>query len=380
MSARGKKFESVKYGRVIPAFWKGETGRTLRRFPDAQRVALYLISCSASVESPIGLFPLAIPAMAHEIGITADAAGAALAKLEEIGFAYHDAETDDTWVPTLAAVQIGESMSPNDNRVVWVRDLFSRQEKSPFAAAFLSAYGRAFHLQQEAPSQGSTKAPSRGAIQDPPPSPPKSSTSTSASTTASGNAQKRVEKKTSGAARARAARPAGWHTVPEGETLTPERLALATEHGFDELSARREWAKFTANEFAKLHHDVGRSWSKWVLNAVEYAQRDGRPLHTTPGQRRPRSRQERENARDDALDPLRTPSGELRAVCPECDTQQIMPRADEIAATLGRSVACGKCDHRAPRRAFLEFGRDSLKRKPDPVVEPEHETDFEFEA
>ena len=32
------------YGMVSPRFWIGETGRKLRKLPDAQRVAMYLLT------------------------------------------------------------------------------------------------------------------------------------------------------------------------------------------------------------------------------------------------------------------------------------------------------------------------------------------------
>jgi hypothetical protein len=62
---------------VKSSFWTGETGRKLRAAGgDAQRVAMYLITCGSS--NMIGLYYLPLPVMCHEIGITLQGASKAL--------------------------------------------------------------------------------------------------------------------------------------------------------------------------------------------------------------------------------------------------------------------------------------------------------------
>ena len=56
-----------EYAKVSPTFWTGDTGRSLRGDPDAQRVAFYLLTCSNA--NMIGLYYLPLPTLCHEIGI-----------------------------------------------------------------------------------------------------------------------------------------------------------------------------------------------------------------------------------------------------------------------------------------------------------------------
>ncbi len=56
------------YTRISPQFWTGETGRALRKNPDAQRLAFYLLSCPSA--NMIGVFYVATPTICHEVGLS----------------------------------------------------------------------------------------------------------------------------------------------------------------------------------------------------------------------------------------------------------------------------------------------------------------------
>ena len=63
---------------VSPHFWTGETGRQLRKDADAQRIALYLMTCPSA--NMIGLYYIPIPLISHEVGISLQGASKGLAR------------------------------------------------------------------------------------------------------------------------------------------------------------------------------------------------------------------------------------------------------------------------------------------------------------
>lgn len=132
------------YGKVVPRFWTGGSGRQLRGQPDAQVLALYLMSAPASTAT--GLYILAIPTMVHETGLGELELRAALAVLEREGVAYYDEGEDLVWVPQMARIQIGETLSAGDRRRPWVRSLIEPHKSHRFARQFLSLYEGAYKL------------------------------------------------------------------------------------------------------------------------------------------------------------------------------------------------------------------------------------------
>ena len=96
---------SREYALVKPAIWNGKTGRAItRRGKDARIVADYLVTCPHA--NLIGLFYCAIPTIAYETGLTVDEVSLALAALEELNFAFYDAEAEVVWVLTMARYQL----------------------------------------------------------------------------------------------------------------------------------------------------------------------------------------------------------------------------------------------------------------------------------
>ena len=133
------------YGRVVPTFWTGTTGRAIRAAGrDAQIVALYLITGPNATMT--GLYYLPLPTLCHEVGITTRAARKALQALADLGFAHYDEPTAFVWVPEMARYQIGTELKPGDKRIAAIVKSLRPFLGHPFAAEFVAKYAEAFHL------------------------------------------------------------------------------------------------------------------------------------------------------------------------------------------------------------------------------------------
>lgn len=132
------------YGKVSPRFWTGETGRKLRKHPEAQTLALYLITAPGSTMT--GIYYLAIPTAAHETGLTIPEVTAALEVLSDIGFAHYDEPNELVWVPSMAAWQIDDKLVETDKRVAGVRKEILFHQNHRFVVEFWNLYGEAFCL------------------------------------------------------------------------------------------------------------------------------------------------------------------------------------------------------------------------------------------
>lgn len=153
-----------EYGVVSPMFWIGETGRALRKNPDAQRVAIYLMTAPASemtgvfycpltsILNDVGMFeaplkPLASPSEGAKEGWSDPLEGVkqAILTLMKLDFCFYDFESEFVFVKEMARWQIGESLKEKDNRVVGLRKYVKSMPK-PIAARFLKRYNDDFHL------------------------------------------------------------------------------------------------------------------------------------------------------------------------------------------------------------------------------------------
>lgn len=132
------------YAQIVPTFWTRGSGKQLRGDHLAQVVALYLMTCPSS--SMIGIYYLPIPTLAHETGSTIEGAREALRRVEEVGIAYYDDETETIWVPEMARYQIGETLAPRDNRKAAVVRALRQVGKHRFARAFHEKYREAYGL------------------------------------------------------------------------------------------------------------------------------------------------------------------------------------------------------------------------------------------
>lgn len=135
-----------EFVKLSPRFWSGKTGRQLRKAGiDAQLVALYLLSCPSV--NYIGLYRLPVPYIAADTGLDVGEVSEALARIEEVGFAKYDDESETVWVLEAARRQVGDSLKRADNNVKNVqREFDAVPNDSPFKADFLAKYGTAYHI------------------------------------------------------------------------------------------------------------------------------------------------------------------------------------------------------------------------------------------
>lgn len=135
-----------EYARVAPQFWTGDTGRQIRALgPDAQRVALYLMTCPSS--NMIGLYYLPVPTLAHEVGhVPPQGAREVLRSLEKAGFCFYDDVTEVVWVQEMARFQIADRLKPNDKQVAGIMAKLVEFKNNRFSEAFYGYYRERFNL------------------------------------------------------------------------------------------------------------------------------------------------------------------------------------------------------------------------------------------
>jgi hypothetical protein len=142
------------YAKVSPKFWTGLTGKSLRKHPEAQIVAFYLMTCPTSEMTGVFVCPLIY--IAHETGLGEEGALKGLARLYEVDFCTFDEASETIFVHEMAKYQIGEELKVNDNQVKSVRKAFSAM-KGIIRERFFERYEASFHLSDESPC----KAPSK---------------------------------------------------------------------------------------------------------------------------------------------------------------------------------------------------------------------------
>lgn len=144
-----------EYGSVSPRFWTGDTGKTLRGHPDAQVLALYLMTSPHA--NMVGIFYCPVMYMAHETGLGMEGASKALARLMEAGFCDYDGASETVFVFRMAAHQVGEQLKADDKRVLGVRKEYERIAVARMKSRFHEIYKVAFHLLSEDKKQPETK-------------------------------------------------------------------------------------------------------------------------------------------------------------------------------------------------------------------------------
>lgn len=151
------------YSRLSSRFWTGASGRAMRGKPHVQLVALYLISAPGS--SWIGIFYVAVPAVAHELGLTIAQVREAVDELGRLRVAHYDNAAELVWIPEMARWQIAETLSRSDSKHKGVvNDLMPfLRIGHPFAGAFLTRYKGPFNI-ADGDLPGPQEAPSRPPI------------------------------------------------------------------------------------------------------------------------------------------------------------------------------------------------------------------------
>ena len=130
-----------RYGVIAPAFWTGQTGRSIKEAgKDARILAAYFITSPHA--NMIGLYYLPWPLIYHETGLTEEESRTAFRFLREIGFCDYDDKTEMVWVPNMAEFQIGKSLKPADHNIRAIEKLIESLPKNPFIDAFMQI-GRA---------------------------------------------------------------------------------------------------------------------------------------------------------------------------------------------------------------------------------------------
>lgn len=145
---------------ISPRFWIGETGKKFRGDRDAQLVCLYLMTCPAS--NMIGLFNIAIPTLCHETGLSEKGALKGLQRGEGEHFLYYDRTSETIFIPQMAKYQLGDTITPKDNRHKAIIKILQQYHKSPFVKDFLDIYAGCYCIDKEALLQAPSKPLQRG--------------------------------------------------------------------------------------------------------------------------------------------------------------------------------------------------------------------------
>ena len=174
------------YGIVSPRFWIGETGRKLRKLPDAQRIAMYLLT--APMAEMTGVFFLPVGTIRNDVGAPCEPLVAplkglergyegaykslqrpfqgaskgyeppleghqralegvkrALLALQALGFCYYDFESEYVFVIEMARWQIAPKLKASDNRAKGLRKIVENLP-NPMRARFIARYNEDFSL------------------------------------------------------------------------------------------------------------------------------------------------------------------------------------------------------------------------------------------
>lgn len=158
------------YGKVSAQFWVGKTGRSLRGQPEAQIVALYLMTSPHS--NMIGVFHCPLAYIAHETGLPFEGASKGLQRLIEGQFCTYDEESETVWVHEMAKFQIGESLKAGDNQCKAIQKAVDNIAETRIRRAFADRYAEAFHLTKSVDKPKGVRSPLKA--------PPKPGTGTGA--------------------------------------------------------------------------------------------------------------------------------------------------------------------------------------------------------
>jgi hypothetical protein len=148
------EFLMREYGKVSGKFWVGKSGKALRGKPEAQIVALYLMTCPTSEMS--GVFHCPVLYIAHETGLGMEGATKGLQSLIESDYCSYDDESEYVFVHEMARYQIGEELKVNDNQVKSIKKAYLAMS-DVFKPVFFERYKDAFHLIDKRPLQAPPK-------------------------------------------------------------------------------------------------------------------------------------------------------------------------------------------------------------------------------
>lgn len=131
------------FAQVPPTTWQTEV-KKLRG--DTNAIAVYFHLLTSLHSSMIGVYPLAVGYMAHDLGIPPEGASKGLQRVCESGLATYDPELELVWVHDMAAAQIATRLSPKDNKVVSVGKQLELLPICPITLAFYGKWRDLYHL------------------------------------------------------------------------------------------------------------------------------------------------------------------------------------------------------------------------------------------
>lgn len=142
------------YATVRGTFWVRGSGKKLRGNPEAQVLAMYLMTCCQG--TLCGLFSIALPTIAHETGLSLERLPELFADIGEI--AKYDPEEELCWVPNAAREQLGEKLAAKDKRRAGLLRELKQFEGHKFHQEFNELYGEAYSLERLVrPSEGASE-------------------------------------------------------------------------------------------------------------------------------------------------------------------------------------------------------------------------------
>lgn len=151
------------YASVRPEFWTRGTGKRLRGNPLAQVLACYLMTSPHT--SMTGIFSIALPTVAHEIGASVEEVRAALVVLESEDFAHYDEDEEIMYLPSGARTQIGETLSEKDSaKRSNISKALALLGDHRFVRDFLERYSEQYRLAPNWPPTGPQEASKRPTV------------------------------------------------------------------------------------------------------------------------------------------------------------------------------------------------------------------------
>jgi hypothetical protein len=123
----------------------------------------YLITCDSSHSS--GLYRIALPTLAHELGCPLEGASKALRRVSELGFCVFDQDAGVVFVTHMAREQIGPTLNPGDKRRKGLVTHLEDMSDTALLADWLREYSAPYGIDIQAPSKplpSPFQAPSKG--------------------------------------------------------------------------------------------------------------------------------------------------------------------------------------------------------------------------
>lgn len=131
------------FASIPPTVWQAEA-KKLRGDTEAIAVLFHLLTSQHS--SMIGVYPLAIGYMAHDLGIPFEGASKGLQRVCDSGLATYDHERELVWVYDMALAQVASRLAPKDNRVTAIAKQLELLPICPITLGFYEKYREVYHL------------------------------------------------------------------------------------------------------------------------------------------------------------------------------------------------------------------------------------------